>query len=173
MFLAGQAAGYGATDLYSASLPPGAPLSAAGWTPTRNPSGEVASLAGRKHSQPWDGNGGRHCPAYVQGWDPSEGKWVERIYYAGAADHLWGPYSIGFLQWDGDRWVDQSEPAFTADETWEHGSVYERTSSTTTESGGCGTSRARIRRTISSTGMRKATTAAADGANMRPSLLRR
>ena len=30
MYLAGQARGYGATDIYSATLPPGAPLSATG-----------------------------------------------------------------------------------------------------------------------------------------------
>jgi hypothetical protein len=31
MYLAGQVGGYGATDIYSASLPEGAPLSATGW----------------------------------------------------------------------------------------------------------------------------------------------
>ena len=50
---------------------------------------------------------------------------MERIYYAGAAENLWGPYTIGFLQWDGERWVDQAEPAFIANEEWEHKSVYE------------------------------------------------
>jgi hypothetical protein len=33
-----------------------------------------------------DGKGGRHCPSYVKGWEPTKGEWVERIYYAGAAD---------------------------------------------------------------------------------------
>jgi hypothetical protein len=61
----------------------------------------------------------------VKGWDPGKGEWVERIYYAGAAENLWGPYTIGFLQWDGEKWIDQPEPAFTANENWEHGSVYE------------------------------------------------
>src|SRR5689334_19880987 len=74
---------------------------------------------------PWDGDGGRHSPAYVKGWDPGEGKWVDRIYYAGAADNLWGPYTIGFLQWDRGEWLDQPEPAFAANEEWEHGSMYE------------------------------------------------
>ena len=76
-------------------------------------------------SRPWDGNGGRHCPSYVKGWDPSKDEWVERIYYAGAAENLWGPYTIGFLEWDGETWIDQPEPVFTANEEWEHGSVYE------------------------------------------------
>jgi hypothetical protein len=125
MFLGGQVGGYGPTDIYSASLPPGAPLSAAGWAPTRNPAGELAPLASRSSSGPWDGKGGRHCPSYVKGWDPVAGRWVERIYYAGAAENLWGPYTIGYLQWDGEHWQDQPEPAFAPNEGWEHGSVFE------------------------------------------------
>jgi hypothetical protein len=125
MFLAGQAAGYGPTDLYKASLPPHAPLSSRGWTPSRNTAGELVPVAGRSRSRNWDGDGGRHCPSYVTGWDPGEGKWVERIYYAGAANNLWGPYTIGFLQWDGEEWRDQPEPAFVSTEDWEHGSVFE------------------------------------------------
>ena len=84
-----------------------------------------APVAGQQRSRVWDGNGGRHCPSYVKGWDPAGRRWVERIYYAGAADNLWGPYTIGFLEWDGERWIDQPEPAFTANQDWEHGSVYE------------------------------------------------
>ena len=125
MYLAGQADGYGATDIYSASLPSGAALSAAGWNLTRGPAGELAPLAGRNSSRAWDGNGGRHCPSYVKGWDSGRGEWVERIYYAGAAENLWGPYTIGFLQWDGKHWLDQPHPAFAANEDWERGSVYE------------------------------------------------
>jgi len=125
MFLAGQAAGYGPTEIYSASLPPNSPLSPTGWTLTRNSAGALKPVAAPSRSRTWDGNGGRHCPSYVKGWDPAEGKWAERIYYAGAAENLWGPYTIGFLQWDGTEWLDQPEPAFTSNEQWEHGSVYE------------------------------------------------
>ena len=125
LYLAGQAHGLGATDIYSATLPSRAPLSATGWKLTRNAAGELLPVAGRSLSRPWDGNGGRHCPSYVKGWDPSKGEWAERIYYAGAAENLWGPYTIGFLQWNGDKWIDQPEPAFAANEEWEHGSVYE------------------------------------------------
>jgi hypothetical protein len=125
MFLAGQAAGYGPTEIYSASLPPRAPLSASGWTLNRDAAGAPAPLVGRSRSQTWDGKGGRHCPSYVKGWDPVAGKWLERIYYAGAAENLWGPYTIGFAQWDGNGWADQAEPAFAPNEEWEHGSVYE------------------------------------------------
>ena len=125
MYLAGQAKGYGATDLYSASLPPDAPLTAQTWMLTREADGNLKPLACRSMSRNWDGKGGRHCPSYVCGWDPREGRWVERIYYAGAAENLWGPYTIGFLQWDGEEWVDQADPAFVAEEEWEHQSVYE------------------------------------------------
>lgn len=125
LYLAGQAHGYGATDIYCASLPSGAPLCATGWKLTRNATGELLPVSGRSLSRPWDGNGVRHCPSYVKGWDSSKKEWVERIYYAGAAENLWGPYTIGFLQWDGEKWVDHPEPAFTANEDWEYGSVYE------------------------------------------------
>jgi hypothetical protein len=125
MYLAGQVHGRGATDLYSASLPLGAPLAAAGWKLTRDAAGDLVPIAQRKSSAAWDGKGGRHCPSYVRGWDPHKREWVERIYYARAAENLWGPYTIGFLQWDGETWVDQREPAFSASEDWEHGSVCE------------------------------------------------
>jgi len=40
MVLAGQPGGYGATDLFSAKLPPGAALSANGWTTLRDTAGK-------------------------------------------------------------------------------------------------------------------------------------
>ena len=125
MYLAGQVGGYGATDIFSASLPPRVSLSATGWRLTHNAGGALAPLAGRRFSSAWDGKGGRHCPSYVKGWDPRKDTSVERIYYAGAAESLWGPYRIGFLQWDGENWRDQPEPVFAASEEWEHESVYE------------------------------------------------
>jgi len=125
MYLAGQPGGFGATDIFSASLAIESPLSATGWKPTLDTVGKLAPVAGRQNSGVWDGNGGRHCPSYVTGWDPVRARWVDRIYYAGAAENLWGPYTIGFLEWDGEQWMDQPEPAFTANEDWEHGSVYE------------------------------------------------
>jgi hypothetical protein len=125
MFLGGQAAGYGPTEIFSASLAPGAPLSATGWDLTRDTAGHLLPVTGNVAGRLWDGNGGRHCPSYVKGWDPNKAEWVERIYYAGAAEYLWGPYTIGFLEWDGENWIDRSEPAFVANEEWEHGSVYE------------------------------------------------
>lgn len=125
MFLAGQRGGNGATDLYSATLPLNTTLATTGWIPCRSDDGQLAPLSVRSNSASWDRDGGRHCPSYVRGWDPQKNTLVERIYYAGAAENLWGPYTIGFLEWDGKQWQDQPEPAFVANEGWEHGSVYE------------------------------------------------
>ena len=72
MYLAGQVGGYGATEIYSASLPPGAPLSARGWKVTRSAAGVLVPVAERGFSAAWDGKGGRHCPSYVKGWDPTK-----------------------------------------------------------------------------------------------------
>jgi hypothetical protein len=127
MYLAGKVAERPGLQLFSASLPAGAPLSPSGWnlTPDSSDPTRVALLAPQERSAPWDLNGGRHCPAYVKGWDPGLGRFVERIYYAGGAGPVWGPYTIGYLEWDGERWVDQPEPVFVADAAWEHGSVFE------------------------------------------------
>ena len=127
MYLAGKLKGPGATHLFSASLPEGAPLSATGWrlTPDPNDPSRIAPLGSQRASAPWDLAGGRHCPSYVKGWDPARGAWVERIYYAGGATQIWGPYTIGYLEWNGSEWIDQAAPAFVASEDWERGSVYE------------------------------------------------
>jgi hypothetical protein len=121
MYLAGKFEGHEAIQLVSASLPQGAPLSAEGWSLTPDPADptRVAMLAPQQRSAPWDLKGGRHCPAYVRG--PG----IERIYYAGGAENLWGPYTIGYLEWDGAQWVEQPEPVLIAAEEWEHGSVFE------------------------------------------------
>jgi hypothetical protein len=55
MYLAGQAEGFGPPELFSACLPPGAPLSPHGWTLTRSASGTITPLAARNASQSWDG----------------------------------------------------------------------------------------------------------------------
>lgn len=127
LFLAGQRAHDPSVHLFSATLPPHAPLAPTGWTIT--PSAEdptrAALLAPNSLSQVWDGPGGRHCPAYVKGWDPHRRAFVERIYYAGSAADLWGPYAIGYLEWDGSAWRDQPAPVFLPTEPWERGSVYE------------------------------------------------
>ena len=125
MIVAGQPHQFGPPDIFAASLPHGAPLAPSGWELHRDAGNELIPLAGDKASSPWDADGGRHCPSYVKGWDPHNNAWVERIYYAGAAENIWGPYTIGFLEWDGTDWRDQPEPAFRAAQDWELGSVYE------------------------------------------------
>lgn len=127
MYLCGVEHGSSEIQMFSASLPQGAGLSAAGWTltPNEQDAERPAILAGTARSYWWDGKGGRHCPSYVKGWDPEKNAWVERIYYAGASQNFMGPYAIGYLEWDGKAWVDQAAPVFTANEYWERGSVYE------------------------------------------------
>jgi hypothetical protein len=127
MYLGGRAITQQSTQLFSASLPEGAPLSATGWTlqPSPNDKTKIGILAGQEASKSWDLKGGRHCPSYVKGWDPLRRVEVERIYYAGGASAIWGPYTIGYVEWDGNKWVDQPAPVFAANEDWEHGSVYE------------------------------------------------
>src|SRR5438067_191185 len=91
MYLAGKVLNREAIQLFSASLPPGAPLSATGWKLTPDPADptKVAMLAAQESSKTWDLKGGRHCPSYVRGWDPTRRAWVERIYYAGGAENVW------------------------------------------------------------------------------------
>jgi hypothetical protein len=127
MYLAGEAIGHEGIRLFSASLPEGAPLAATGWRVTAEPDDphKIALLAPSERSAAWDLRGGRHCPCHVKGFDPQRGEWVERIYYAGAPETPWGPYRIGFLQWDDNDWREQAEPVFVAEEAWERGSVYE------------------------------------------------
>jgi hypothetical protein len=127
MYMGGRVKGKPGINFFSASLPEGAPLSAGGWivTPERNDGTKIAHLAGQEISKNWDLRGGRHCPSYVRGWDPQRREWVERIYYAGGAGNFLGPYTIGYLEWDGNKWLDQPAPCFVANEEWEHGSVYE------------------------------------------------
>jgi hypothetical protein len=127
MFMGGRVKGKPSIYFFSASLPEDAPLSATGWKVSADPSDptKIAHLAGQEISKSWDFKGGRHCPSYVRGWDPRRKTFVERIYYAGGAGAFTGPYTIGYLEWDGRKWVDQPEPVFVANEAWEHGSVYE------------------------------------------------
>ena len=119
-------------NLWSASLPAGKPLDSSGWSITTVPNDPQSAIELVAPSEPgsWNGSGGRHCPSYVHGWDPAlnggAGGWQERIYYAGSAGGFAGPYSIGFLAWNGERWVEhEGGPVFPAAEPWESNSVYE------------------------------------------------
>src|SRR5581483_6422205 len=72
MYLAGRAMNRASIELFSASLPAGAPLAAIGWTLTARSDDKtkIADLAGHGDSKTWDLKGGRHCPSFVRGWDP-------------------------------------------------------------------------------------------------------
>lgn len=118
-------------NLFSATLPPLEPLSSTKWSLTTSPDGKVAiPLVELPADGAWD-SCGLHTPAYARGWDPTvnegEGGWRERIYYCGQpTPDLSGPLAIGFLEWNGSRWVRQSdEPAFAPSEDWEENNVWE------------------------------------------------
>jgi len=132
LYLAGFDRRRGMLNLWSASLPAGKPLAGEGWSITTIPGDPHTAMELAPPSEPgsWDGSGGRHCPSYVRGWDPQlhsgAGGWQERIYYAGSAGGFGGPYSIGFLAWEGDRWARHDDgPVFAATEQWEANSVFE------------------------------------------------
>ncbi len=167
MYLGGQAHGYGPTDIFSASLPKGAPLSATGWKPTRDPAGQLVPVAGQSASHSWDGSGGRYCPAYVRGWihkDP----------------HGWnGSTTRVRRRTSGDRtrlvsWNGMAPTGSTGlrlhllrMRIGSTAASMNRISSTTTENGKCGMFPAQIRKTISYTDMRKVKTVAPGGASIR------
>lgn len=116
----------GRIELFSATLPQGAPLSATGWRIDTVPGDPTTAkrLLPLSPEGAWDSLGGRHCPSYVRGWDPSlrrgRGGWEERIYYAGATERPYGPFAIGYARWDGEQWVPgPDQPVLTATEPWE------------------------------------------------------
>jgi hypothetical protein len=80
-------------DLRTAHLPRGAAVDSLEWTVD-------GRCAAPTPSNSWDATG-YHCVSYVRG--RSGGQWVERLYYASSAawTDITGPYSIGFLEWDG------------------------------------------------------------------------
>jgi hypothetical protein len=80
-------------DLRAARLPQGATVDCLEWTID-------GPCAAPTPADSWDATG-YHCVSYVRG--RSGGRWVERLYYASSAGwtDITGPYSIGFLEWDG------------------------------------------------------------------------
>ena len=114
-------------QLFSASLPEGAPLAATGWalTPDREDPAKVAVLAGQEASRAVGLEGGTALSVLRQRLASGAQRVGRADLLRRGADNLWGPYTIGYLEWDGGRWVEQAAPVFLADEEWEHGSVYE------------------------------------------------
>jgi hypothetical protein len=84
-------------DLRAARLPQGATVDCLEWTID-------GPCAAPTPADSWDATG-YHCVSYVHG--RFGGRWVERLYYASSAGwtDITGPYSIGFLEWDGSEWV--------------------------------------------------------------------
>lgn len=104
-------------NLFSATLPPGAPLRSAQWSLTRY--GTDPRVAVPLVRQPPRGNWdhyGLHTPSYVAGVDPVRG-WQERIYYSGrssrATTDVQSRYSIGCLENTPAGWVRRDAPVLT------------------------------------------------------------
>jgi hypothetical protein len=97
-----------------------------GWRIVTEPGdpGLALRIADRPEAGGWDATG-YHCPCHVAGAD-LDGEPVERIYYASSATwSFYGPYQIGFLEWDGQTWRRYPEPVFSASRAWELGTVLE------------------------------------------------
>ena len=107
-------------QLFTASLPSGAPLTCPDWTiTTEDPeAARPKPLLAPPPPGAWDATG-YHCPSYVVGWDPTAGHGAgacrERIYYASCRQwSLEGPYSIGVIERVGTRWIRRDHgPVYT------------------------------------------------------------
>jgi hypothetical protein len=108
MFLGGFQTSF-KNNLFTATLPPGAPLSSTEWRLTTVASNHrrAAPLVDQPPQGSWDAFG-LHSPSYVQG--PT----ARRIYYAGrggksVTDNT-VPYAIGMLEWTGADWERRPAP---------------------------------------------------------------
>lgn len=110
-------------DLYSAE----SATATDGWRIVTEPDDPKTATRIAEPPEPggWDATG-YHCPSYATGFD-GDGNPVERIYYASSAawTSLYGPFQIGFLQWDGLTWRRHPTPVFSATRPWELGTVLE------------------------------------------------
>ncbi|TCP56151.1 hypothetical protein EV191_10191 [Tamaricihabitans halophyticus] len=104
-------------NVFSACLPPGAPLSSTAWafhTDASDPR-RAMSLIPQPGEDCWDG-AGLHTPRYVTGFDAS-GNAVERIYYSGRGSaevigNTGTRYAIGMLERSDGAWHRRAEPVF-------------------------------------------------------------
>lgn len=113
-------------SVYSATLPPGAPLSATGWSIETAPGDPTAAAlyipdVPVEQTGKWDYR--NHNSSYVRGWDPGlnggRGGWEERLYFAGDTQLRTNSYAIGYDRWDGRAWQRTDAPVMTATEPWE------------------------------------------------------
>lgn len=113
MFLGGFTTGL-RVRLFSATLPPGAPLSSNDWALTTQPGspGRALPIVDDPPRSAWD-RPGMHTPCYVEG-RTADGEPERRIYYAGRASHAHsGPtsrYAVGMLSQVGGRWIRHGAP---------------------------------------------------------------
>ncbi len=116
MFLGGFTTGL-RVGLFSAALPPGAPLSSLQWALTTQPGapGRALPIVDNPPRGAWD-RPGMHTPCYVEG-ETADGEPERRIYYAGRCSRaVTGPssrYAIGVLRQIGGRWVRHGPPVLT------------------------------------------------------------
>ncbi len=152
MYLAGQAKGYGATDLYSASLPPDAPLSAQSWALTRDGDGNLKPLTGRGMSRNWDGRGGKALSILCPRMGPGRRPMGRTHLLCGRSGE-----SLGAIH----DWLSAMERRRMGRSGRKSGNMEastSRTSSITTINGRCGSSPDPIMRITLFTAMRKAGT---------------
>lgn len=112
-------------NLFSASLPPGAPLNSPQWTITTDPSDPHTALPLVEQPEVGRWDEWLHTPSYVRGvalgaTGNSDGgsEYCERIYYTGSSgaassfgdsdDHR--NFSIGMMEKTGDGWVRREDP---------------------------------------------------------------
>ncbi|PIU00594.1 MAG: hypothetical protein COT74_04390 [Bdellovibrionales bacterium CG10_big_fil_rev_8_21_14_0_10_45_34] len=71
-------------------------------------------------SNAWDARA-VETPKYVKGYDHSQGKWVDRIYYTGwREDSAIRNYQIGYAEYDGSIYVKHPTPVLSAAKSWEY-----------------------------------------------------
>ncbi len=99
-------------NIFSASLPPGAPLSSDGWTITTVPGDptEAAPLVEHPEEGRWDE--WLHTPSYARGHAGDGTGPCERLYYTGskAAAAEERSFSIGVLERSGEVWRRREDP---------------------------------------------------------------
>ncbi|GAB3711598.1 hypothetical protein [Nocardiopsis nanhaiensis] len=106
-------------NLFSATLPPGAPVTSTDWTITTDSADPARALPLIEHTESGRWNEWMHTPSYVRGTDPHTGATVERVYYT--ASRARTPYdggmdrdlAIGVLERTATGWIAQDEPLIT------------------------------------------------------------
>jgi hypothetical protein len=103
-------------NLFSASLPPGAPITSTDWTITTDPADPSRAVPLVAHPAAGRFNEWLHTPSYVRGVEPRTGATIERIYYTasrartgrgGAMDR---EFTIGALERSATGWRPLDKP---------------------------------------------------------------